>query len=84
MTTTSPTAQCRQPAAAALLVDFGGVLTVPLERAFGALSVESGLDPRTALRLLATHEGARTALGEAPRRLLCVSGFLGSFWADGG
>ncbi len=64
MTTTSPTTQRRQPAAAALLVDFGGVLTVPLERAFGALSVESGLDPRTALRLLATHEGARTALGE--------------------
>ncbi|MGO4132131.1 HAD family hydrolase [Janibacter sp. RAF52] len=81
MTTTSPTAQCRQPAAAALLVDFGGVLTVPLERAFGALSVESGLDPRTALRLLATHEGARTALGEHEVGRLDDEGFEDAFAA---
>ena len=81
MTTTSPTAQCRQLAAAALLVDFGGVLTVPLERAFGALSVESGLDPRTALRLLATHEGARTALGEHEVGRLDDEGFEDAFAA---
>lgn len=81
MTTTSPTAQCRQPVAAALLVDFGGVLTVPLERAFGALSVESGLDPRTALRLLATHEGARTALGEHEVGRLDDEGFEDAFAA---
>ena len=81
MTTTSPTAQCRQPAAAALLVDFGGVLTVSLERAFGALSVESGLDPRTALRLLATHEGARTALGEHEVGRLDDEGFEDAFAA---
>lgn len=81
MTTTSPTAQRRQPAAAALLVDFGGVLTVPLERAFGALSVESGLDPRTALRLLATHEGARTALAEHEVGRLDDEGFEDAFAA---
>lgn len=81
MTTTSPTAQRRQPAAVALLVDFGGVLTVPLERAFGALSVESGLDPRTALRLLATHEGARTALGEHEVGRLDDEGFEDAFAA---
>ena len=81
MTTTSPTAQCRQPVAAALLVDFGGVLTVPLERAFGALSVESGLDPRTALRLLATHEGPRTALGEHEVGQLDDEGFEDAFAA---
>ncbi|MCT1618466.1 HAD family hydrolase [Janibacter hoylei] len=81
MTTTSPTTQRRQPAAAALLVDFGGVLTVPLERAFGALSVESGLDPRTALRLLATHEGARTALGEHEVGRLDDEGFEDAFAA---
>ena len=81
MTTTSPTAQRRQTAAAALLVDFGGVLTVPLERAFGALSVESGLDPRTALRLLATHEGARTALGEHEVGRLDDEGFEDAFAA---
>ena len=81
MTTTSPTTQRRQPAASALLVDFGGVLTVPLERAFGALSVESGLDPRTALRLLATHEGARTALGEHEVGQLDDEGFEDAFAA---
>ena len=81
MTTTSDAAADETACAAALLIDFGGVLTVPLERAFGALSVESGLDPRTALRLLATHEGARTALGEHEVGRLDDEGFEDAFAA---
>ena len=47
-----------------LLVDFGGVLTVPLHTAFAQLADELGLPPRTALGLLATHPGARQALAQ--------------------
>ena len=61
MTTTSDAAAGETPCAAALLIDFGGVLTVPLRRAFGALADDAGLDPDAGLRVLATHEGARTA-----------------------
>ena len=48
----------------AVLIDFGGVLTVPLRQAFGALSQDLGVDADQALSVLATHEGARLALGE--------------------
>ena len=81
MTTTSTGATSRPAGATALLIDFGGVLTVPLERAFGALSAEAGLDPRAALHLLATHDGARTALGEHEVGRLDDEGFEDAFAA---
>lgn len=48
----------------ALLIDFGGVLTSPISEAFGALAMDAGLARGEALHVLATHDGARTALAE--------------------
>ena len=42
---------------AALLIDFGGVLTVPLQQAFQGLGADLGLDADDALGVLATHGG---------------------------
>ncbi|MFX4285761.1 HAD family hydrolase [Janibacter sp. G349] len=81
MTTTSDAAAGETACAAALLIDFGGVLTVPLRAAFGALSTDIGLDPDAGLRLLATHEGARTALGEHEVGRLDDEGFEDAFAA---
>lgn len=81
MTTTSDAAAGETPCAAALLIDFGGVLTVPLRRAFGALADDAGLDPDAGLRVLATHEGARTALGEHEVGRLDDEGFEDAFAA---
>lgn len=81
MTTTSATLEDRSPCATALLIDFGGVLTVPLRRAFGALADDAGLDPDAGLRILATHEGARTALGEHEVGRLDDEGFEDAFAA---
>ena len=81
MTTTSDAAADETACAAALLIDFGGVLTVPLRTAFGALSTDIGLDPDAGLRLLATHEGARTALGEHEVGRLDDEGFEDAFAA---
>ena len=67
--------------ATALLIDFGGVLTVPIRQAFRALGAEAGLDPDAALRVLATHEGARTALTEHEVGQLDDEGFEDAFAA---
>ena len=50
MTTTSAAQEGQTPRVTALLIDFGGVLTVPLRRAFGALADDAGLDPDAGLR----------------------------------
>lgn len=86
MTTTSsdPSVVDASPAAmraTALLIDFGGVLTAPISRAFGALAAAAGLDPDAALRILATHEGARTALAEHETGRLDDDGFEDAFAA---
>lgn len=65
----------------AVLIDFGGVLTVPLREAFGALSQDLGVDADQALSVLATHEGARTALGEHEVGRLDDEGFEDAFAA---
>lgn len=64
-----------------LLIDFGGVLTVPIHRAFRALGADAGLDPDAALRVLATHEGARRALAEHEMGRLEDEGFEDAFAA---
>ncbi|SMC43426.1 HAD family hydrolase [Janibacter indicus] len=81
MTTTSVAQEGQTPCVAALLIDFGGVLTVPLRRAFGALADDAGLDPDAGLRVLATHEGARAALGEHEVGRLDDEGFEDAFAA---
>ncbi|MCR1783228.1 HAD family phosphatase [Nocardioides carbamazepini] len=82
MTTTSPDPnEVVAPSARALLIDFGGVLTVPIARAFRALGAGAGLDPDDALRVLATHEGARVALVEHERGRLDDEGFEDAFAA---
>lgn len=48
----------------AVLVDYGGVLTLPITGAFRQLSEDLGLDGEAALRTLSTHEVARAALVE--------------------
>lgn len=81
MTTTSAAQEGQTDRVAALLIDFGGVLTVPLRRAFGALADDAGLDPAAGLRVLAAHEGARTALGEHEVGRLDDEGFEDAFAA---
>lgn len=49
---------------AALLIDFGGVLTSSVLDAFRSLSVDVGLAPEAALSVLSANEEARTALIE--------------------
>lgn len=48
----------------ALLIDYGGVLTVPLGSAFRGIAADAGLEPSQALGVLGSHEGARRALVE--------------------
>ncbi|MEN3121952.1 HAD family phosphatase [Janibacter sp. LM] len=81
MTTTSPGPTAAEARATALLIDFGGVLTAPIGPAFGALAADAGLAPDAALRLLATHEGARTALAEHEVGRLDDEGFEDAFAA---
>ncbi|WP_435202528.1 HAD family hydrolase [Janibacter sp. GS2] len=69
------------PRPSAVLIDFGGVLTVPLRQAFGALGEDLGVDADEALRVLATHEGARSALGEHEVGRLDDEGFEDAFAA---
>lgn len=76
-----PTADSTGGAVSALLIDFGGVLTVPIHRAFRALGADAGLDPDAALRILATHGGARRALAEHEMGRLDDEGFEDSFAA---
>ncbi|KRE35895.1 HAD family hydrolase [Janibacter sp. Soil728] len=80
MTTTSPdpTPLDARPAQA-LLIDFGGVLTAPIGAAFGALGADAGLEPQEALRVLATHEGARAALVAHEEGRLDDEGFEDAF-----
>lgn len=65
----------------AVLIDFGGVLTEPIGPAFAAISREAGLDPAQGLSLLATHEGARTALARHEIGELDDEGFEDAFAA---
>ena len=81
MTTTSDAAAGQTACAGVLLIDFGGVLTVPLRTAFGALATDAGLEPDTALRVLATHDGARAALAEHEVGRLDDEGFEDAFAA---
>lgn len=82
MTTTSPDSpQADAGPASALLIDFGGVLTAPISAAFGALGADAGLAPDEALRVLATHEGARAALSEHETGRLDDEGFEDAFAA---
>ena len=67
--------------ARALLIDFGGVLTAPLGRAFGRLDAVLGLEQGTALSLFGTHEGARRALSEHEKGLLDDAGFETAYGA---
>ncbi|WP_338750410.1 HAD family hydrolase [Janibacter alittae] len=69
------------PRRSAVLIDFGGVLTVPLRQAFTELGADLGVDADTALRVLATHEGARRALGEHEIGRLDDEGFEDAFAA---
>lgn len=82
MTTMSPdpTPVDARPAQA-LLIDFGGVLTAPIGAAFRALGADAGLGPDDALRVLATHEGARVALSEHEVGRLDDEGFEDAFAA---
>lgn len=78
----SPSPSITTPAAgrrSALLIDFGGVLTSPIGTAFGALAADAGLGPDEALRVLATDEGARTALVEHEEGRLDDEGFEEAF-----
>lgn len=82
MTSTSPesTPSDARPVRA-LLIDFGGVLTVPISTAFRALAADVGLEPDRALGVLATHEGARRALVEHEVGRLDDEGFEDAFAA---
>lgn len=80
MTSPDPTPVAGRPARA-LLIDFGGVLTSPIGTAFGALAADAGLAPDSALQVLATHEGARTALAEHEVGRLDDEGFEDAFAA---
>lgn len=64
-----------------LLIDFGGVLTVPIHRAFRALGADAGLDSDAALQVLASHDGARRALAEHEMGRLDDEGFEDAFAA---
>ncbi len=57
------------------------MLTLPLAEAFRALGAGTGLDPDQALRVLATHEAARTALVEHELGRLDDEGFEDVFAA---
>lgn len=81
MTSTPDSTAADDLPATALLIDFGGVLTVPIHRAFRALGADAGLDPDAALRILATDEGARTALAEHEMGRLADEGFEDAFAA---
>lgn len=80
MTSPDPTPVEGRPTRA-LLIDFGGVLTSPIGIAFGALAADAGLAPDVALQVLATHEGARTALAEHEVGRLADEGFEDAFAA---
>lgn len=57
------------------------MLTSPIGIAFGALAADAGLAPDVALQVLATHEGARTALAEHEVGRLADEGFEDAFAA---
>lgn len=65
----------------ALLVDYGGVLTVPLSSAFRGIAADAGLEPSQVLNVLGTHEGARRALVEHELGRLDDEGFEDAFAA---
>nr|WP_257909789.1 HAD-IA family hydrolase [Janibacter limosus] len=57
------------------------MLTAPISAAFGALGADAGLAPDEALRVLATHGGARAALSEHETGRLDDEGFEDAFAA---
>lgn len=65
----------------ALLIDYGGVLTVPLGSAFRGIAADAGLEPSQALGVLGTHEGARRALVEHEVGQLDDEGFEDAYAA---
>ena len=65
----------------ALLIDYGGVLTVPLGSAFRGIAADAGLEPSQVLGVLGTHEGARSALVEHEVGQLDDEGFEDAFAA---
>lgn len=58
-----------------LLVDFGGVLTTPIDEAFAALDDVLGLAHGSALRLIAQEEAVRTAFVAHEEGELATGGF---------
>lgn len=80
MTSPEPTPSDGRPARA-LLIDFGGVLTVPISTAFRAVAADGGLEPDQVLSVLATHQGARRALVEHEVGQLDDEGFEDAFAA---
>lgn len=65
----------------ALLIDYGGVLTVPLGSAFRGIAADAGLEPSQGLGVLGTHEGARRALVEHEVGQLDDEGFEDAYAA---
>lgn len=65
----------------ALLIDYGGVLTVPLGSAFRGIAADAGLEPSQVLGVLGTHEGARCALVQHEVGQLDDEGFEDAFAA---
>lgn len=65
----------------ALLIDYGGVLTVPLGSAFRGIAADAGLEPSQALGVLGSHEGARRALVEHEVGQLDDEGFEDAYAA---
>ena len=65
----------------ALLIDYGGVLTVPLGSAFRGIAADAGLEPSQVIGVLGTHEGARCALVEHEVGQLDDEGFEDAFAA---
>lgn len=82
MTSMSPvTAPSDERPVRALLIDYGGVLTVPLGSAFRGIAADAGLEPSQVLGVLGTHEGARCALVEHEVGQLDDEGFEDAFAA---
>lgn len=79
--TTTTQADGSSSRADAVLIDYGGVLTLPIKDAFADLSAELGLPPDTALRLVAEHEPTRRALVDHEKGLLDDAGFEHAFAA---
>ena len=82
MTTTSPDSpQADAGPALGRVIDRPRSGPAPISAASGALGADAGLAPDEALRVLATHEGARAALSEHETGRLDDEGFEDAFAA---